>query len=51
MDNETTMGVMDEDSPMSFLAENLVAVVVTTGCVTLGLLGALLAVKSESKSR
>mmetsp|Transcript_11616 Transcript_11616/g.22904 ORF Transcript_11616/g.22904 Transcript_11616/m.22904 type:complete len:721 (+) Transcript_11616:176-2338(+) len=49
MDNGTT--IVDEESPMSFWTDNIVPVVVTTGCVTLGLLGTLLAVKSQSKNR
>lgn len=50
MDNETSMGG-DEGSPMSFLMDNLVPVMVTAGCVTAGLAGTLFAVKSESKKR
>jgi len=41
----------DEGSPLSFLMDNLVPVIVTTGCVTVALLGTLMAVKKESKKR
>mmetsp|Transcript_14447 Transcript_14447/g.40207 ORF Transcript_14447/g.40207 Transcript_14447/m.40207 type:complete len:731 (+) Transcript_14447:436-2628(+) len=49
MDNETTM-VVDQESS-SFLADNIVPFMVTTGCLTIGLLGTLLAVRTESKNR
>lgn len=52
MDNEssyaTETAMVDEGS---FLTDNLVPLMVTTGCVTAGLLGTLFAVKNESKKR
>ena len=43
--------MVDEGAAASFLTENLVPVMVTTGCITMGLLGALFAIKKESKRR
>jgi len=42
---------MEEGAAVSFLMDNLVPVMVTTGCITVGLLGALIAIKKESKRR
>lgn len=49
--DETTM--VDEGSPesSSSLTDRLVPLMVTMGCVTMGLLGTLFAVKNESKKR
>ena len=43
--------VVDEGSPVAYLMENLAPFVVTTGCVTVALLGTLFAIKNESKKR
>jgi hypothetical protein len=55
MDNEsfytTESTMVDEGASASFLTDNLVPLMVTTGCVTVGLFGALFAVKNESKKR
>lgn len=51
MDNGTETMMADDGSPASFLADNLVPLMVTTGCLTVGLLGALLQFKKESKRR
>ena len=54
MDNESsyeTITMVDDGSTASFLTENLVPLMVTTGCLTVGLFGALFVVKKESKRR
>ena len=49
--NESATKMDDGSSPASFLSDNLLPMIVTTGCVTVGLMGALFAVKKESKRR
>lgn len=53
MVNETTgtMGADQESPSLSFLMDNIVPVLVTTGCLTVGLMGALFSIKSQSKKR
>jgi len=46
---DSTMG--NEEAAASFLTDNLLAMMVTTGCMTVGLLSALFAIKKESSRR